>query len=165
MRHVRFLALTGALLVLTECGQPEGPSASGHPFFTATLDGATWVADFSDGFMLGSSTVISGRRYVSPQETEDIWIQIAGPPSVGKFALRGLFSPATGFFSKQTIGAPSLPLPYLSSDANPGVASVDGVNRSDSLIAGTFAFEAAQIPDTGAHHVLSGAFLVRYTAF
>jgi len=166
MSYLRLLALAGILLALTTCSEPEhamttggGVSGSGPPFFTATLDGAPWIADTVEGIVLtpsagGVATLVIGTRRV-PRQT--ITLGLATFPATGQFVLGGITSKHAAFFDIDTIS-------YISIDARPGLVSVDAVNATDSVLAGSFTFEAARLlpPDTGAHRMLSGTFRVRY---
>ena len=164
MRRLRLLALTVVLPALTRCGQPESSSVSGEPFFSATVDGSPWVASASSGTVLssGPQTLISAIRLVSPQATEEIQLTLAGLPAQGRFTLGGPLGPR-GYFRASVMSGTSPPVTYFSSDARPGVLTIDGVSSSQGLVAGTFAFEASLTPDTSAHRVVNGQFLVRYS--
>jgi len=166
MSYLRLFALAGVLLALTRCSEPEGTVTkggpdilSGPPFFTAMLDGAPWVADTAEGIVLtpsagGVATLVIGTRRVARQT---ITLGLATFPATGQYALGGIFSKHVALFDIDTIS-------YISIDAHPGLVSVDAVNTTDSVLAGSFTFEAARLipPDTGAHPMLSGQFRVHY---
>ncbi|HUL04545.1 MAG TPA: hypothetical protein VLV16_15090 [Gemmatimonadales bacterium] len=172
MPHLRFLALAGILLGLTSCAQSDGPTAvkggttlDGPPYFQATLDGAPWPADTVGAVVLtptagGVATLISATRRVSSHELQRITLGLATFPAEGHFALGGIFSQHVGFFDIDTTSAQ---ISYFSVDARPGMVTVDAVSTTDSVLVGTFAFEAAPMPDTSAHRMLTGQFRVRYT--
>jgi hypothetical protein len=69
-------------------------------------------------------------------------------------------------FTITHLNAPGLPPPtetYLSGPLFPGTLRITDVSQTDSMVAGTFAFQAAMIPDTTPHRALSGRFRVRYS--
>jgi hypothetical protein len=169
MRYLRLVALTGGLLALTRCGNPESPAVpaiAASPFFNATIDGTSWVPDTAWGLVLagssGAAVIITASRLVSAQEGQDIFMGFPGFPAAGQFPLADLFSPAFAYFSVYRVNGVvrDRPLLYMSGSAQPGLLSITAI--TDSLMTGTFTFEGATIPDSTPHRVLTGQFRVRY---
>jgi hypothetical protein len=168
MRYLWLVALTGGLLALSRCGDPEGPAVAGSPFFAATIDGTAWVPDTASCLVIstsiGTAAAITASRFVSAQEEQGITILFTGFPAPGQFPLVNISGPATAFFSVYRLNGivRDRPLQYSSGSAQPGLLSITGVSNTDSLITGTFSFEGATIPDSTPHHVLTGRFRLRY---
>lgn len=161
--------LLSLLLATAACGDSGGPDLSGSAYVTASLDGSAWTADTTFGIFFGltpdsGSLVFGGARIVGDQE-EDLTIAFRGVPGTGTFTLADTTAPAIGLFSVIYLNA-GFPPPmdtWQSSPLFPGTLRITGWNPTDSIVAGTFAFEAATDPDTAAHRTLSGQFRVRYT--
>jgi hypothetical protein len=162
MRYVRLVALMGGVVALSRCGHPEGPAVAASPFFNATVDGTSWVPDTASCLVLqatGTAVLITASRLVSAQEEQGTVIGFSGFPAPRQFALADILSPAFAYFKVTRANQP-YPLLYVSGNAQPGLLSITAV--TDSMVAGTFTFEAATIPDSTAHRIVTGQFRLRY---
>lgn len=169
MRQTWQLATVTLLFGSLGCGDSGGPELHGPTTFTVTLDGARWRPDTAVSFVYGSecdtSGIISAVREISDQEAEDVTLIFKRFPSAGQMALSDSSAAASAVFSMTQFsgGFPVSIVSYWTRPETPGVLTIDGATRDDSLITGRFAFEGATIPDTGAHRHLSGEFRVRYS--
>jgi hypothetical protein len=149
-------------------GCDGGPSTSGTFDFSARLDGVPWIAD--TGIALAAAApaettlTITAVRRVSPQEEQDITLSLKNLGS-GPFALGGITGPAVGALTVMQLAGDSVTgvTNFLSDSLTPGMLSITSLRRSDSLVAGSFAFEASTLPDMPPHHQITGHFRVRYT--
>ena len=168
MRHPCLVALTACVMVVAACGDSNGPSAHGSPFFSATVDGTVWNPDTALAFMWGSDSdttlVIAAGRTVSISRGETIAIFVHHFGAPGQFALADTTSPAFGGFSVYDLSGPLFNpvFQYWTRSTGPGSLTVTGLTQDDSLVTGRFSFEATTIPDSVPHRRVSGQFRLRY---
>ena len=166
--HRASLAATIAATLVLGCDS-GGPSTSGDFSFTATLDGAPWVADTGIALAFAAPTdtslTISAARRVSPTEEQEITVFLMQYGRLGQSALGDAAAPGMGAFSITQISNDSATgfVSYLTDAREPGLVSITAINRADSTISGTFAFTASTHPDTIAHRRVTGYFRVRYS--
>jgi hypothetical protein len=168
MRHSRLLALTAGFLVVAACGDSNGPSANGAPYFSATVDLTGWSADTAIAWLYGSDSdttlVIGAGRTASISQLETITLFVHHFGSPGQFALADTTSPAFGGFSVFDLSGPLFDpvFQYWTQPQGSGTLTVTGLTQDDSLVTGRFSFEAATIPDSVPHRRVSGSFRLRY---
>lgn len=137
--------------------------------FTVTLDGASWLPDTAVTIVYGSTcdttAFISAVREISDREIEEVILIVHGFPAAGQVALSDTSTPASAAFSVSQISAgfPTSTVSYWTGPSTPGLLTIVGATRDDSLITGHLAFEAASIPDSGVHRRLAGQLRVRYS--
>lgn len=160
-----WLATLGILALMSAgCSDSGGPDLSGPAFFTGTLDGVSWVGDTTVAILSGGSTLsITGARLVSATEEQDITLSLQGF-GPGIYMLADQSGPAVAALTVMHVDNHILTSmsTYLSSSQHPGELRITGISTSDSVVTGSFAFEAAAQPDTAPHHHISGGFRVRY---
>jgi Family of unknown function (DUF6252) len=148
------------------CGDGGGPNTTAL-IFDARLDNQPWPADTAVAFAFGAPTdttlSVAGGRILSPTEEQEISLSLHGFTGTGQVALGDSTAPGIAAFSiSQTSGGVVLSTQvYRSLAASPGYIHITSINRQDSIVAGTFAFEAALKPDTAPHRSLSGSFRLR----
>jgi hypothetical protein len=136
--------------------------------FAGTLDGASWIADTAVSIASGSSAdttlVISGVRRVSAQEEQQITLVLRGLGPPGQYQLADTAGQAVAAFTvSQTAGGTLVStVVYWSEARNPGSLSITEVDRTDSVVTGRFAFEAAMAPESAPHRHVSGHFRIRF---
>ncbi len=145
-----------------------GPGDTAGFDFAATVDGTQWVADTGIAQASASPTdtiiTITAARRVSPTEEQEITLSLQSMGS-GQFPLGDIASPAVGAFAIFQVSGDSVTgvASYLTRSTTSGTLTISSLRRSDSLIAGSFAFESSLLPDTVPHRQVTGHFRVRYT--
>jgi hypothetical protein len=169
MRDIRRVGVAALLFASTSCGDAGGPALHGPPSFAVTLDGAGWVPDtavtIAYASLCDTTVFISAVRNVSDQEVEEVLLIVHRFPAAGQLALSDTSTLASAAFSESQMSGsfPVSTVTYWTRPAAPGLLTIVGATRDDSLITGRFAFQAATIPDAGIHRQLTGQFRVRYT--
>jgi Family of unknown function (DUF6252) len=154
------------LALCLACGDSAGPAVSTLAF-DAQLDNQPWRADTAVAIAFGAPTdttlAVAGSRLLSPTEAQEITLSLPDFRGPGRFALADSTGPGVAAFSISQIsgGVVLATQVYHSQAASPGYVLVTSLNRQDSTVAGTFAFEAALIPDTATHRHVSGSFRLR----
>jgi len=169
MRQTAYLTIAAFLFGSLACGEAGGPDLHGPPFFSVTLDGARWLPDTALSIVYASPcdtiAFISAVREVSSQESEEVIVILRAFPTAGQLTLSDTSTTAAAAFtvSRMSGGFLTPTVSYWTGPATPGLLTVLGTTRDDSLISGRFAFEAATVPDSGVHRRLTGQFRVRYS--
>jgi hypothetical protein len=151
------------------CGDGGGPSLNGAPTFTVVMNGAPWTPDTAVGILYGSicdtTLLVMAVRRVSPQDVEEVYLDMRHFRGPGSSTLSDTATGVFGAYFRTHTVPGSLPVTqsHWSMLTAPGRLTIHGITTSDSLITGSFAFEAAAIPDTAVHRMLGGYFRVRYT--
>lgn len=155
-----------ALLFGCDSGGPDGGS---NFTLNATLDGKPWFADTMVAITFAApadtSIIISAARRASPTEEQQITVAVQGFGRLGQYALIDTV-PGIGAFSSVHINGNVVtgdPVTWRSDRGKPGILNITSISRSDSLVSGSFAFEASTHPDTTVHRHVSGTFRVRYS--
>jgi hypothetical protein len=147
------------------CGDSGGPDLDGPVFFTGTLDGSAWAGDTVVATLTSSTALsITGARVASADEEQEITLFLSGFGQTGTFVLAGGPTAGVAALSVLKIGNNTVTAisTYLSSAAAPGELRITGISTKDSVVTGSFLFEAAAVPDTAPHRHVSGRFRVRY---
>lgn len=169
MKCPRYLGLLALFTVSTACGDGEGPNLHGEPDFSAVVNGAKWTPDTAIGILYGSicdtTLFVAALRSVSPQDDEELILDMRRFPGPGTSALSDTSTGSFALFSRTHTVPGALPTTqsYWSTSTSPGRLTIYGLTTSDSLITGSFTFKAVAIPDTAPPYILSGQFRVRYT--
>ncbi len=155
------------LFLLGACGDSGGPGAGGASF-GATLDGLGWQPDTSLALIIGSATdttlVIVAGRVVSPLEEQDVTLHLEGFRETGTSALGDTGTASSALFSRLLLSGGQVTGSQVYLTGQPaGVRQVTGFDRTDSVITGSFSFEAATTPDTAVYRRLMGQFRLRWT--
>ncbi len=160
--------LSAALILAVAACSDAGPSTDAE-YFTATLDGASWPVDTAVSLVYATlcdtSSLVAAPRGLIAQQLELLSIYFRHYPAVGQYVLG---DSSSGTFATFSTG-PTTPGPrgprvaWYSLGDSPGTLHISAVDRSDSVLTGTFAFDAATIPDTAPRHHLAGRFKVRFT--
>ena len=160
--------IAAALIVAVAACSDAGPSTDAE-YFTATLDGARWPVDtavsLSYATLCDTSSLVAAPRGLIAERLELLSIYFRHYPAVGQYVLG---DSSTGTFATFSTG-PTTPGPrgarlyWFTGADSPGTLHINAVDRSDSVLTGTFAFDAATIPDTGVRHHLAGQFKVRFS--
>jgi hypothetical protein len=166
----RFSASTVALLVTSACGDGQAPSLSGPSFVTATIDSKPWRADTAPGdlfALLGPQRVILSARRLTTQPSAEEALSIEfGTTDI--FAERSypLTSGFAGFASfRVTTLPPGGPTEvfYSTTQEHSGAFTIEASSPQDSVVTGSFAFEAGPLTGSLEVHHITGRFRVRYT--
>ena len=129
----------------------------------------TWRPDTALSIIYTSScdttSLIGATRRVSDHEQEGVTLFLQAFPAAGRLALADTSTVAFAAFTVSQVsgGFVTSTVSYWTRPGNPGLLTIAGATPTDSLVSGTFAFEAATIPDTLPHRHLSGQFRVKYT--
>jgi hypothetical protein len=159
VRNLGLLVAVGAA-----CSDSSGPDLNGPAFFTATLDGVSWAGDTTVAVLTnGSHLSVTGVRSASPTEEQEITLTLEGFGK-GTFVLGDQTAAGVAALTVMQVDNHVVTgiSHYLSSPQHPGELRITGISTSDSVVTGSFAFEAASQPDTASHHQVSGQFRVRY---
>src|SRR6266540_7560555 len=151
-RNCRFSISAVALIVVGACGESQAPSLNGPPFVTATVDGKPWVADTAPGglyALLGPQRVIlwARRQTDQPAAEELLAVEFA---TNDVFAERSypLTADIAGFATfRVTTQAPGGPTEvfYSTTQEHTGTLTVEGSSPQDSVVTGSFVFEAVAL--------------------
>jgi hypothetical protein len=169
MRYAWYLTAIALFLASTSCGDDGGPDLHGPLTFAGTLDGVAWRPDTSIAIVSGSTcdttTVISAVRQVTESEEEAVTLILQRFPAAGQATLADTSTAAFATFSVSQVSAGVITstVTYWTRSLNPGWLTIAGATRTDSLVTGTFAFDAVTMPDTAPHRRLTGRFRVRYS--
>ncbi len=164
------LVIPLAVGVVIGCGDTSdpGPGTEGPPFFSAQLDGAAWIPDTMIALAAGSpndtSLNVTAALSLGDSAEQEVTIAVGGFHGTGTYPLAGISTPGVGAFSHMQVdsGVITGTLVFLTDSLLTGSLSISGFDRTDSIVAGRFAFEAATSPDTAGHRRLSGRFRIRY---
>jgi hypothetical protein len=155
--------------MLVACSDSGAPDLDGPDFFEITLDGQPWGPDTATGVFYfthpDTGTLNLFATGVGPTTTGTIALSIRLPLRSRVLPLADTGSAAVGtYLPGQPPGSPLpvRPLVYWSTAVSPGTLRISGFSATDTVIAGTFSFQAAAIPDTAGHHTVTGRFRVRY---
>ncbi len=160
----RFLWSVVLALGLCGCGDSTGIAPGGPAFVAATLDGKAWVADTSLAIFYDSDLVLGGVRQVSATRTESFTLILHDVHAPVAAQLTDTAGEAFAVFTEaqDTGGIFLASLNYWTSAQHPGRVLISAINTSDSLVTGTFAFEAAPEAAPGSVRRLSGRFRIPY---
>ncbi|MEP6689012.1 MAG: hypothetical protein ABJC36_11745 [Gemmatimonadales bacterium] len=159
-----------ALMVIGACGDSQAPSLSGPSFVAGTIDGRSWRADTAplDLYaLLGPQRVIlSARRHTEqPAAEEVLGIEFE---TTDIFAERNypLAGTLTGIatFRVTTLppGGPTQAF-YSTMQQHTGTLIIEASDPVDSVVTGSFGFEAGPFTESPEVHHVTGRFRVRYT--
>jgi hypothetical protein len=155
-----------ALLILLGCGD-QGPGV-GDRRFTMTLDGLSWVPETATAILYGSqcdtTLFLGAARSTSSQDGEAVTIVLHHFSGAASVSLGDPGAPAYGAFAlthNPVGGLPVIDL-YRTWSRRPGTLTLQGVTTTDSVMYGSFAFEAALTPSGLNAHRVSGQFRLRY---
>lgn len=159
------LALLGLAFTLA-CGDDTGP---GHPplSFTAKLDGLAWPSDTAVAIAFGAATdtalSVAAVRSVSAAEEQQISFVLHGFSGTGSDSLGDSTFAGVGAFAISQVsgGVITATTIYRTIAAAPGTVTITRLNRADSTVSGSFAFETALSPDTAPHRQITGSFTIR----
>jgi hypothetical protein len=156
-----------AVLVLASaagCSDGQGPSLDGPPTMTATVDGAAWLPNAGEvfGLLQSGTAFIAARRLSDGGQTEEL-IQIefdtAEPFRSATYTLAG--GPAAfAVFTVRT--GPQTEAVYGTDPQHTGSLTIEAADAADSVVVGSFAFEAQQLGGTALRRI-AGRFRVRYS--
>jgi hypothetical protein len=158
--------IAAALLLGCDSGSPD---SGGNFTIRATLDGQPWLADTMVAIAYAAPTntsiIISAARRASLTEEQQITVAVQGFGRLGQYALVDTAPGIRAFSSVQVSGnvVTGDPVTWLSDRGTPGLLTITSISRGDSLVSGSFAFEASTHPDTAVHRHVSGTFRVRYS--
>lgn len=169
MTHTWLVAAL-ALAVVLGCSDSSdpGPSTEGPPFFSAKLDGAAWLPDTMIAVEVGAPTDtslnVTAVLQLGDSAEQEVTLAVGGFHGSGTYPLAGLSTPGVGAFSISQVdsGFITSTLIFLTDSLRNGSLTISGFDRSDSVVAGRFSFEAAASPDTAGQRRLSGRFRIRY---
>lgn len=161
------LRLTLLSLALTlACGDDTGPSDRA-PVFAARLDAQSWPSDTALAIAFGApaetTLSVTAARTVSPAQEQEISLALHGFTGPGMAPLGDSTAAGIGSFAILQIsgGVVTATTVYRSLASVPGTVTITRLNRADSTVSGTFAFEAALTPDTAPHRHIAGSFTLR----
>ena len=160
--------LSAALILTVAACSDAGPSTDAE-YFTATLDGASWPVDTAVSLVYATlcdtSSMVAAPRGRIAEQLELLSIYFRHYPAVGQYVLGDSSSGTFATFSTgpTTPGPRGARLYWFTGADSPGTLHINTVDQSDSVLTGTFAFNAATIPDTAPHHHLAGQFKVRFS--
>ena len=161
--------LSRLLLVLGgigACSDSQGPSLDGPPMLTATVDGTAWAPDTGSvdpfGLLQAGTVFIGAHRVLDGGQTEEL-LQIAfdtsDPFRRASYPLAG--GPA-GYATFTVRTGPQTEAVYGTNPQHTGSVTIRAVDPADSVVTGSFVFEAQQVGGT-ALRAIAGEFRVRYT--
>jgi hypothetical protein len=106
---------------------------------------------------------VTAVRSVSAAEEQQISFSLHGFSGSGQATLGDSTAVGIGSFAISQIngGMVVATTVYRTIAAIPGAVTISRLNRSDSTVSGSFAFEAALTPDTAPHRQLRGSFVLR----
>ena len=155
-----------ALLVILGCGD-QGPGHS-ESRFSVTLDGLPWVPDSAVAILYGSqcdtTLHLGAGRSTSPQDGEAVTMVLHHFSGAASVSLGDTSTAAYGAFVLTHYPVGGLPVndPYWTWSRRPGTLTIQGLTGTDSVMFGSFAFEAASTPSGLSQRRLTGQFRVRY---
>lgn len=166
MTALRFSTLVMVSGLCLACSDGSGPSQTLLQL-RAAVDNVPWAVDTAGAFAFGAPTdttlAITAVRTVSAAEEQQISFSVHGFTGQGQFTLADPGSEGVGAFSVSRIagGVVQSTTVYLTHASPAGTVTITHLDRTDSTVAGTFAFEAALTPDTAPHRHVTGSFRLR----
>lgn len=166
MRHSALrLGLLGLAFTLA-CGDDTGP---GHQTvsFIAQVNGISWPSDTAVAIAFGApadtALSVAAVRTVSAAEEQQISFVLHGFSGTGSDTLGDSTFAGVGAFAISQVsgGVVTGSTIYRTMASAPGTVTITRLNRADSTVSGSFAFETALTPDTAPHRQVTGSFTIR----
>jgi len=162
---VRPLLAALILAFASGCGDGYEPSLEGPPFFSASIDGGPWepgtgASDLVAVLQPGRAFIVANRFLVDEQVGEFVQLEFDTPDPFR--ITRYLFVGGTTGHAILRIHRGSNPdALYQTNPGHGGSVAIRAADPSDSVVTGTFVFEAGQLGGSGVRQV-SGSFRVRF---
>lgn len=154
------------LLVLLGCGD-QGPGV-GEPRFSVTLDGLPWVPVSATAILYGSqcdtTLFLGAARSTSLQDEEAVTVVLHHFQGATTVSLSDSTTAAFGVFTMTHYPVGGLPVtdPHWTWSGRPGTLTLQGVTSTDSVMFGSFTFEATAAPSGLDAHRVTAQFRLRY---
>jgi hypothetical protein len=133
-----------------------------------TLDGLSWVPETATAILYGSqcdtTLHLGAARATSPQDEEAVTMVLHHFSGAVSVSLGDTATAAFGAFVLTHYPVGGLPVndPYWTWTRRPGTLTIQGATSTDSIMFGSFTFEAAPTPSGLSPHRIAGQFRIRY---
>lgn len=149
-----------ALALACDSGS-TGPGTKGPEFFKATIDREVWVPQVVLA-SCGETNLgfIAGRPALPPGSQESMLIRISVPVHLGIYVLGDSSTGRSASFVRTL--EPGSSVWFNSTSEQPGQANITGLSFPDSIVAGTFRFNAVSATDPTEIRRISGSFRAKW---
>lgn len=140
-----------------------GPGTKGPPFFKALIDSQIWEPEVVLAYCSEAALGLSAHRAALPPGfAEGILIKLDRPTRLGSYVLGDSSTGRSGSFVRSAL--PAGPTVWYTTAADHrGRADITGLDLQDSVLAGTFAFEAVAATDPADIRHINGSFRAKLT--